>query len=291
MEFGGGLLNRAWQHRLLCKKPWRRPLLFFCVVFKCLFWIEYLPRLCICKRQAYSVLFSSCNSCARRSADEMRSRCAIERSRAEAGVDVLAQLQVTGDPDRRMYQPTRTNQLQQTKQTKYEYQTNWTLVLVAVHLVESVCWRRSVGWSKMASCHLTGADKRKCQCNYYKAECKLLFEKDSVQVKCQFNLFIYKNKVSHQISHRFTQKNTLTLVFPPDMPLEPTALLAVCARDAVPWLLGRGEPGEGERRRLRAPRNLATLTMGSPVPDSSGKLGWMVGWHLMKHRTSLVELK
>lgn len=99
----------------------------------------------------------------------MRSRCAIERSRAEAGVDVLAQLQVTGDPDRRMYQPTRTNQLQQTKQTKYEYQTNWTLVLVAVHLVESVCWRRSVGWSKMASCHLTGADKRKCQCNYYKA--------------------------------------------------------------------------------------------------------------------------
>lgn len=29
MEFGGGLLNRAWQHRLLCKKPWRRPLLFF----------------------------------------------------------------------------------------------------------------------------------------------------------------------------------------------------------------------------------------------------------------------
>lgn len=72
----------------------------------------------------------------------------------------------------------------------------------------------------------------------------------------------------------FHPKNMLTLAFPPDMPLELAALLAVCARDAVPWLLGRGEPGEGERRRLRAHRNLATLTMGSPVPDSSGKL-WM----------------
>jgi hypothetical protein len=59
------------------------------------------------------------------------------------------------------------------------------------------------------------------------------------------------------------------------------ALLALAARSggSVPWLLGRGD-GERERRPL-APRSLATLTMGSPVPDSwrAWENHFGEGWH------------
>ena len=59
------------------------------------------------------------------------------------------------------------------------------------------------------------------------------------------------------------------------------ALLALAARSggSVPWLLGRGD-GERERRPL-APHSLATLTMGSPVPDSWRALEnhFGEGWH------------
>ena len=184
-----------------------------------------------------------------------------------------------------------TNQHEPTSCNRPNKQNTSTKQTEHYYLSQSILWSPFADGDQLDDhgflrCHWSWQTKMPVQ----SLQGRMQFAKNSAQVKCQLNLFIYKNNRFTSNFTSFHPKNTLTLVFPPDMPLEPAALLAVCARDAVPWLLGRGEPGEGERRRLRAPRNLATLTMGSPVPDSSGKLGWMVGWHLMKHRTSLVEL-
>ncbi len=78
-------------------------------------------------------------------------------------------------------------------------------------------WKRTSSVSSFYNAR-AGADRRKCQCNHCKAECNLLLKK--TEVKCQLNLFIYKNNISHHFT-TFHPKKTLTLVFPLTCPLNP----------------------------------------------------------------------